>query len=39
MSRELANKILDRICDGAIYPLDIVNQALQATGDLEIPIY
>lgn len=39
MSRELANKILDRIRDGAIYPPHVVNQALEATGDLEIPIY
>tara|TARA_R110000823_G_scaffold14486_1_gene47645 strand:- start:164 stop:283 length:120 start_codon:yes stop_codon:yes gene_type:complete len=39
MTIELANKILDRIRDGAIYPPHVVDEALKATGDLEIPIY
>ena len=40
MSYEMAKKILDRVRDGAsYYPTHVIIQALQATGDLETPIY
>jgi hypothetical protein len=34
MSRTEANKILERVKQGAIIPLQTVNEALAATGDL-----
>lgn len=35
MTRDTANKILDRARDGWIYPESVINQALMMTGDLE----
>ena len=34
MNYEMANLILDRVVDGESYPLNIVNKALEMTGDL-----
>jgi len=34
MNYETANVILDRLVDGESYPLNIVNKALEMTGDL-----
>lgn len=35
MSYELAKQILDKVREGVLYPLHIVNQALELTGDLK----
>jgi len=35
MNYEMANLILDRVVDGESYPLNIVNKALEMTGDLD----
>lgn len=35
MNYETANLILDRVVDGESYPLNIVNKALEMTGDLD----
>ena len=34
MNYQTANLILDRVVDGESYPLNIVNKALEMTGDL-----
>ena len=34
MNYHTANVILDRVVDGESYPLNIVNKALEMTGDL-----
>ena len=39
MTYEMAVKILDRVRDGAHYPKHVIDEALKATGDLEIPVY
>ena len=39
MSYEMAKRVLDRVKDGATYPLSIVIAALKITGDLEESIY
>jgi hypothetical protein len=39
MTYEMAMKILDRVRDGANYPIHIIKEALKATGDLEESIY
>jgi hypothetical protein len=35
MTHQQAMKILDAVRDGQPYPLHIINQALELTGDLE----
>jgi len=35
MNYQTANLILDRLVDGESYPLNIVNKALEMTGDLD----
>ena len=35
MSRESANRVLNRWRDGEIYPLHIITAALVATGDID----
>ena len=35
MNYQTANLILDRVVDGESYPLNIVNKALEMTGDLD----
>jgi len=35
MNYQTANLILDRVIDGESYPLNIVNKALEMTGDLD----
>jgi len=39
MSYAMAKRVLDRVRDGATYPLSIVTAALKVTGDLEESIY
>lgn len=34
MSHETATRILNRVREGADYPLSVINQALMITGDL-----
>ena len=37
MNREVANKLLDKAREGKRYPLHIINQALELTGDINEP--
>jgi hypothetical protein len=35
MTYKLAKRILDKVREGVQYPLQIINRALEVTGDLE----
>jgi len=39
MSYQMAKRVLDRVRDGATYPLSIITAALKVTGDMEESIY
>lgn len=39
MDYETASAILDRVLDGESYPLNIVNKALEMTGDLDAGLH